>query len=290
MKENFVRRVLAAICAVAIVCSLNFCEAAKKIVAVMPLENVSGYGGEQRVAEIMTEYLITAIHSSGNYTVVERTQMAAILREHGFQNLTVDPNKAVELGKLSGADYTIVGKVTLAAVVDNPTATAVSGIGNLLGLGDIGKVASGYTQKYKGKIALEFRFVDNKTGEIIITKTIEGSKTGSSAADAINNSCKKASENFLGELDDVNPFRARVAEISGTDIYIDCGSESGLRRGETLIVAREGSPIVINGKIVGMKHTEVGKVKVVEVNSEYAVCRAEKNAKDIRKGDVVKRK
>ena len=49
------------------------CNAAKKTVAVMPLENVSGYT-EQRVAEIMTEQLIAAINGSGNYAVVEREQ------------------------------------------------------------------------------------------------------------------------------------------------------------------------------------------------------------------------
>ena len=49
----FIKKIIAAIIAVAVICSLNFCEAAKKIVAVMPLENVSGYS-EEKVADIMT--------------------------------------------------------------------------------------------------------------------------------------------------------------------------------------------------------------------------------------------
>ena len=84
-------------------------------------------------------------------------------------------------------------------------------------------------------------------------------------------------------------YRARVAEVYGSDIYIDQGSEAGLRRGETLIVAREGAPIVVNGKIVGVRQTEVGKVKVVEVNVDYAICRADEKSGNIQKGDVVKR-
>ena len=130
---------------------------------------------------------------------------------------------------------------------------------------------------------------DNTTGEVVLAKTVEGSKSGSTVTDAFNNACKTAAENFLKELDGLNPFRARVADVYGSDIYIDQGSESGLRRGETLIVAREGAPIVVNGRVVAMRQTEIGKVKVVEVNADYAVCRPEDNTSGIQKGDVVKR-
>ena len=283
MKKFFV-----ATLAAMIICSLNFCEAAKKIVAVMPLENVSGYS-EEKVAEIMTEQLIVAIHSSGAYTVVERTQLGAVLREQGFQNVAVDPSKAVELGKLSGADYTLLGKVTMAFVEDNPTAINIAQIGALIGLDKLGDTAGNFIHKFKGKIGLEFRIVDNTTGEIVTAKVVEGSKSGSGVAVAFHNACKNAAENFLRELDSLNPFRARVADISGSDIYIDGGSESGLRKGETLIVAREGEPIIVNGRVVAVKQTELGKVKVVEVNYDYAICRASGEVKTIRKGDIVKR-
>ena len=271
-----------------IVCSMNLCEASKKIVAVMPLENVSGYN-EEKVAEIMTEQLIVAIHSSGIYSVVERTQLGLILQEQGFQNIAVDPSQAVELGKLIGANYTMVGKVTMAVVEQNPTSSAVGQLTSLLGLEGIGEMAGQYVNKFKGKILFEFRFVDTATGEIIMAKTVTGNKSGSSVTDAFNNACKNAAENFLKELDSLNPFRARIAEINGADIYIDKGLEAGLRQGETLIVVREGAPIVVNGKIVAMRQSEVGKIKVVEVNSDYAVCKTEGILNDIQKGDVVKR-
>lgn len=284
----FLKKFLSAVFAALIICSINFCEASKKIVAVMPLENVSGYN-EEKVAEIMTEQLIVAIHSSGNYTVVERLQMGAILREQGFQNIAVDPSQAVELGKLSGANYTMVGKVTMATVENNPTSSAVEQLTSVFGLGDIGAMAGQYVHKFKGKIELEFRFVDNTTGEIVIASTVTGNKSGSSVSDAFHNACRNAAENFIKQLDSINPFRARIAEINGADIYIDQGSEAGLRQGEILIVARESSPIVVNGKIVAMRQNEVCKIKVVEVNSDYAVCRAESISSGIRKGDIVKR-
>ncbi|MBR6713361.1 MAG: hypothetical protein IKI76_10275 [Selenomonadaceae bacterium] len=281
------RKIIAAMSALAIICSLNLCEA-KKVVAVMPLENVSGYD-EELVAEIMTEQLIVAIHSSGLYTVVERAQMGTILREQGFQNIAVDPSQAVELGKLTGADYSMIGKVTMAVAEVNPTLTAVTGLSNIFKLEGLGEIVAEHVHKVKGRIALEFRLVDNTTGEIIMAKTVEGSKSGSTANAAFNNACKVAADNFLKELDSINPFRARVAAINGSDIYIDQGSNAGLRVGDILIVARESEPIVVNGKIVAMKQNEIGKVKVVEVNSDYAVCRSEGLGNSICQGDVVKR-
>ena len=286
MFERFIGKIFFATVAAVIVCSLNFCEAAKKTIAIMPLENVSGYS-DQRVAEIMTEQLVAVIHSSGNYTVLERTQMEKVLKEQGFQNIAGDPNSAVEMGKLAGADFTLVGKVTLAVVNNNPTANTVSKISDMIGLGRLGETAGNYVKKFKSKIVLEIRFVDNKTGEIIVAKSLEGEKSGASAPEALNSACKIAADNLLHALDEVNPFRARIAEISGEDVYIDSGSLNGVRRGETFVVAREGDPIVVNGKIVAVKQTNVGKVKVVEVNPEYSICKKQEG--DIRKGDVVKR-
>ena len=288
MNTNFIRKFLAALIALSVMCSLNFCAAEKKSVAVMPLENVSGYD-EEKVAEIMTEQLIVALHSAGAYRVLERTQMGAVLREQGFQNIAVDSGQAVELGKLSGADYTLVGKVTIAVVETNPTSATIETIGSALGISGISKKADRFVHKFKGKIGLEYRLVDNKTGEIVIAKTIEGNKSGSSVADAFHNACKKAAEDFLHDLDSVNPFRARIVEISDSSIYIDQGSESGIRVGDILTVVRETSPIVVNGKIVGMKQVTVGKVKVIEVYQDYAICKSDNFMSNVHNGDVVKR-
>ena len=148
------RRFFVAVLAVWLVFSCNYCAAAKKVVAIMPLENVSGYETE-KVAEIMTEQLIVAVHSSGIYTVVERTQLGAILREQGFQNTAVDPSKAVELAKLSGADYTMLGKVTMAVVEKDPKFKTIERITNVL---HIGKSIADRVDPFRGKIGLDLPY------------------------------------------------------------------------------------------------------------------------------------
>ena len=257
---------------------INTVDAAKKSVAIMPLENLSGYE-EQRVAEIMTEQLSVTIQNSGSYTVVERTQLNKVIKEQGFQSVSADPKSAVETGKLTGAQYSIIGKVTMA----NISSDDVTRIAKRLGFG------VKFSNPYKGKIALNFRIVDNQTGEVIFTTTVEGSKSGDSKELALYGACKEAAQNAFKEIQKINPFVARIEDISGDDIYIDQGSDSGITKGEILIIARESSPIVIKGKVVGMKQTTIGKAKVIEIYPEYSICRIVSTSKNVKKGDIVKR-
>ena len=252
------------------------CEAAKKTVAVMPLENVSGYT-EARVAEIMTEELTSALYQSGRYTVIERNQMATVLKETGFQMTgAVDPNKAVEAGKLLGAQYVVIGKVTMAGVDTNSSGNLANSV---LGIKAVGTL--------KGKIGLNYRFIDVQTGEIKSMGEAEGSEPGNTRENAIYKACKEAAQNVLKDM--VVNVKARVADMSGDDIYIDAGKEGGFKVGENLEIVRETAPIEINGKIVGMKEVNVGTAKVTEVNDEYSVCKVTSHSDTVKKGDVVKR-
>ena len=271
-------------------------EAAKKVVAVMPLENISGYSAKN-VAEIMTEQLTVAIQNGGQYTVVERLQMGAILREQGFQNIAVDPAQAVEIGKLIGANYSVVGKVTMASTTDNSAGNLFAALASagkspdeIDGAAALGVLAGllNNSNAITGNVDLDVRFVDNETGEIVFAKSFGGKSNAANEEAALNGACKEAAENFLRELQTANPFSARVAEIYGEDIYIDQGFASGLRQGETLTVAREGEPIIVNGKIVGVRTTSICTVKVIEVNADYSICKAG-NSGLVQKGDIVKR-
>ena len=266
---------------------LMFCitvsvEAAKKVVAIMPLENVSGYNASN-VAQIMTEQLINVIHNSGQYSVIETTQRGAVMRQQGFENIV--GGQEVDFGNQTNSDYTVVGKVIMATITQNQTKNL---IGALFGNQGNNNALINLANGRKAKVELDVRFVDNKSGQVVFSKTFTGSKSGQNDAMALSGACREAAENFLKELQGVNPMMARVAEIYGDKIYIDQGSASGLREGETLIISREGAPIVVNGKIVDMRRDDICKAKVIEVNADYSICKADKTSA-VQKGDVVRR-
>ena len=254
----------------------------------MPLETVEN-DTDGKVAEIMTEELTAALYNSGRCTVVERNQLASVLNEIGFQMTgAVDPNKAVEAGKMLGAQYIVVGKITMAGLTSNSAGLLGlilgSSIGNLGLIGNAGAVAVGIL---KGKIALTYRIIDVQTGEIKMMGQAEGSKRGNGAEMAIYQACKEAAKNVL--MDMVQNVRARIADVTGETIYIDLGSDGGFRKGETLTIVRETTPIEVNGKVVGMKEITVGTAKVTEVNDEYSVCKITAHTDVVKKGDIVKR-
>ena len=257
-----------------IFCSAISVEASRKTIAVMPLENASKYE-KINVAEIMTEELMIALQNSGKYSVLERTQITTVLKEQGFQNMVATQSSAVEIGKLTGASYSLIGKVTMVDV-GHPVAKKLHSI-------------FGKGNDVKGKINIDVRFIDNETGELIFAKSFHGEKEGESSEEALHNACKEAAENFLNEL--TSDLTGRIVDVTSKEIYIDKGNKNGIRKGDIFLIFRETSPIEVNGKIVDMKKIQIGKAKVIEVNAEYSICKivSDKKKFPIQKGDVVKK-
>lgn len=250
------------------------CDAAKPTLAVLSIPNAS----HPEISELMTDKLLIEFQNSGRFIMVERDQLAQILREQGFQSIAVDPSQAVEIGKLVGARYTLFNRISSAACYNNET----SALGQLLLKGNLGNA-------YKGKVTLECRIIDNEKGVLLFSTVVNGTKSGASADDAINGACIEAAENAVKAFDKTNPLVARVADFVEDVIYIDVGLDDGIKLGEKLLIIREGRPIEIDGKIVGMTETEIGHAKVTAVHAEYSVCRVTNGAGRVQKGDVVKR-
>lgn len=250
------------------------CRAAKPTLAVLKIDNAS----YSEISELMHSKLLIEFQNSGRFLLVERDQLAQILREQGFQSLAVDPSQAVEIGKLAGAKYTLFNRVSSAACYQNEA----NAIGQVLLKGNLGNA-------YKGKVTLECRIIDNEKGILLFSTVVNGTKSGASAADAINGACIEAAQNAVKAFDKANPLVARVADFIEDVIYIDAGLDDGLKLGEKLIIMREGRPIEIDGKIVGMTETEIGHAKVTAVHGEYSVCRVTNGAGHVQKGDIVKR-
>ncbi len=222
--------------------------------------------------------------------IVRRALLRLAPREHRARVAA----EAVDFGNKTGSDYTVVGKIILAQAKENVNGilglfTGVSEEGNSggNGLGILGQIAN--LDASKGKVEIQVKFVDNKSGEIVFAKTFSGEKAGKDSKTALISACHEAAEKFLKELQATNPFVARIADIDGERVYIDQGSTSGLQLGEVLMISRELEPITVNGKIVGMKTISICTARVIEVNAEYSVCRVDGNSYLIQKGDIVKR-
>ena len=112
--------------------------------------NYAGTAGEDAGFELQR---------SGRFEVIEREQLQAIVDEHSL-NMTglVNPASAVEIGKMSGADFVAIGSVT------SLTAKSSAGVANSGGMG--GTMAGGQIYTVSAKVML--RVVDVKTGRVVL--------------------------------------------------------------------------------------------------------------------------
>ena len=283
MKNYWKAFVFAVVCLM--VCfGTSVSEAAPKKVAVMPFESVSG-SEERKVAEIMTDQVTVTLVNSGSYTVLERTQLEKAIKEINFQNSgVVNPNQMIELGKMTGTDYTIVGKVLLATVVNNEMARC----GDILGGGNpFGK----FIPRYKGKVSLDVRFIDNETGELVFAKVVDGSKAGNDREVCLHNAAMDAAKELLNEIQKATPFTATVLQVAEGNAYVDKGSGDGIQKGEELVAFREKDVVKDwDGQVIAVITEEVGRVRVLEVNGKYSVCKILSGGGRIQRHVKVKRR
>lgn len=252
------------------------CEAAKKVVAVAGVENQTrSYHGANAARQLESE-LTTALVKSGMYEVVERSQLDYVIRELNLQNSgMIVGDKAIQFGQMTGADYTIVGNVVAA---------------------DVQRFNNYLYKGTKGKVKLNFKFIDNKTGRIKIAEILEGSDTVSEFENkspdrdimitgAVNDLAQKIVDILKPQLSGM------IVAVKGDVIYTDLGSDMGIRTGEEFIIYREGNIVKhpVTGEIITVEENNIGKLKITEVKSNYSIGEIKKNKGEIRVGDKVKR-
>lgn len=147
-------------------------------IAIMPFSNhasvsasadsLSGTPGQIALtdAQIASDYVLDALLDSDRFSIMEREQMQAILKEHHL-NLSglVDPATAVQIGRLTGIKYIVYGSVVGCSLkekgihYDN---SVVGGIGN---------------QQHTVIANVVARFIDVETGRIVLAARGKGEST-----------------------------------------------------------------------------------------------------------------
>lgn len=254
-------------------------EAAKKVVAVMPLDYTRSGGNMQYAGDVLTEELINVLTNSGSYTAIERTQLNQAVKELGLgQTGLVDPGSAMSLGKFLGAQYLMIGKVTIADVA--PYEVPIVGI-----------------RGYKGKVGLSYRLLDVKTGKILMSDMVEDTHsetalTGGAMSNEsiLHKTCTGVAEKVLKQLRQKNPVMGTVLDVDGKKVYIDLGSESGVKVKDELMVYQEGAPIYDRqGVLLTTRTKDLGEVKLEEVFPDYSIGKITAEKGTISRGALVKR-
>ena len=120
------------------------------------------------VGRSLTQMLGNELTAKGEFTVVERQKLRAVLEE---QNLSasglVSKETSIAIGQLTGAQYLVTGTVT---AFEEDTETNYKR--GFLGRGKVETVSHG------GYLAVDLRVIDTTTGEIAYARTVEGRTAG----------------------------------------------------------------------------------------------------------------
>ena len=263
------------------------------------------FGTNQDIGKGISDLLIDKLVNDATYRVIERQAMSKLLAEQNFSNSNrADTSTAAKIGKLLGVDTIIIGDITQFGRDDNNK--GAGGIGSSLGRYGLGQIG---VSKAKATVAITARLVDVNTGEVLASVTGSGSsqRTGSNllggggsgysgGGGGVNMGSSNFGQTIIGEAvrsavtqlgglldakatmlpENVTPHMAvsgLVADVSGSELVLNVGANSGVLVGDVMNVMRAGRVIKdpATGKPLRSLDSQIGTVTITSVDSGSAV-------------------
>lgn len=234
------------------------------------------------VGDGMADMLTTALQKTGKFVMVERNQLSSVMEEQLMaKDGAVQATTGAKSGMLIGAGYIVTGAVTEFGIKESKF-----GAGNLGRLLPIGGGASLKTET--ARVALDLRFIDTTTGQVIATEKAEGSKTSANVQSdldklpsiefgkdgfddtvigkATREAIEKAVKLVEAHMEDV-PWYGRVVKTEGTSVFLNTGEEDHRKVGDVFQVKRAGEVMMDpdTGEALGSQASVQGTVRIVSI-------------------------
>jgi len=266
---------------------------AKPRIAVLGFSNNSTftYWGDN-LGGAAADELTTQLVKSGAFTVVERSQVNAILDEQHFGlSGAVDASTAAEIGKILGVQAMLVGSITQFSV-DRKS-------------GGIGAFRATYTE---AESKMDVRLVSTTTAEILAVAEGQGKKRMGGvgwddfdferefdvglAQEALRPAVESAVEEIVAQAEMLASLAPVTApgEVVGSPeagvVYIDKGAGDGIEAGQRFDVYRVVDEIRDSaGKVLDRVTEKVGVIEVTRVLSNSSICSVVEG--EAREGDTI---
>lgn len=195
------------------------------------LENQYSMYGQISVedASLASDRVMENLLDSGRFNIIERDQLEAILNEHAF-NLTglVDPNTAVQIGKLTGVQYIVYGSVVNCSLKTTGIAYDNNNYGGVV------------NEKYTVIADVTARFIDVETGRIALIA--RGHGESSSTANEIQ--WHQYRDGYYGKYySGTQTIRFGTKEVSQTQVY-----NAIMKAADDLVLGKMGFLAKLDGK------------------------------------------
>ena len=258
-------------------------------------------------AKGVSDILVNKLVEGGNFRVIERSKLNAILAE---QNLgasgRVDASSAAQIGRILGVETVVIGSITEFNISKSGGGVRLPGLGRVGG------------RKTKANVKLNLRLVNTSTAEILLTAQADGQSSNSGgaislpggigvdtssrkeaklitnaivkaidkAAEKINNNSHKISTNNYQTAPAVN---AIVADVSANTIILNKGTANGYVTGTKLSVERVTRVVKdpSTGKVIRKITKRLGTIKITEADAQSSVAQII-SGRGLKVGDIAK--
>jgi hypothetical protein len=242
----------------------------KSMLAVLPFEAAPEITARyQKEVVFLEDALVRAFVATNKFDVLERSKIDAVIQEHQFATSSFgDPANAANMGKLSGAQYLVVGNV------------------HELGV-SVAREEIPYVHEWKctesASLRIELRVVQSKLGRIVAAYTGDGKESapfkqagpcGTSADRVLGRAVGRIAEVLVGKvLDAIYPLR--VVQVGGDLVTLNRGEGSNFEVGSTFDCFSTGEAIVDpdTGDVLGTDETPVGQVTVTQIMAKLSKAR-----------------
>jgi len=151
-------------------------------------------------------------------------------------------------------------------------------IGRILG---VEKVIAGSLSRLGNKFIIDIRFIDVEKGEIELAESVD--------SDAREEALPAAIRAMALSIASKIPFVGRVVQVEERIVYIDLGSQEGMKVGTLLDVYQVTKTVTDEkGKVILQKRDRIGSVRLSFVDVAASEAEVVKTDRDIKQGDTVR--
>ena len=239
----------------------------------------------------------TQLVKTGKFSVVERKRIEEVLAEQGLGlSGAVDPGTAARVGKILGVELILVGDITALGMRKSGGGTGMFG---------------GSKTTLEG--ALDVRLVSTTTAQIVFAETANNSDSNfnirafgvGGGVDFDETMIDKVfrpvvsdlSQQMAGKVGEIvgnmrgggGGISGKIANVVGANIYINQGSNEGVKVGDVFDVFRTGEEIrdPDTGAVLDVIESLVGRIIITSVKEKVSIGTAQSGG-GFQSGDVVR--
>jgi curli biogenesis system outer membrane secretion channel CsgG len=278
------------------------------------------FGTNVDLGKGINSMMVKRIVQAGQFKVLERQKINTLLKEQDFgASNRVKKGTNARIGEVRGADFTLMGDIVVFGRDDRKKSAAGGVIAGGVGIG-----GGGSKKTDKAVVVLDYRLVDNETSEIVASGEARGESKrdskggfgsfftggvligGGFSSDASNfgqtiigeavlDACDKLAQDLASRGTEIASSTkevevdALVADLTGSTMTINAGSQAGIRVGDKLTVFNKGKEIKdpATGEVLDVQVTQIGTLVITTVRDRIAV--GAYTGSPAKAGDVVRK-